>query len=265
MKSTFLFLILLTFSPKLIRANQLTNPKMISTEQDDCDYKQYAPVIGKDKKCYLNKCWADKKGVQIRKGGYKKKYYKKEDVYTWNIEDVCIPSAKEQPTLTDLGDGTLLYKYTDREFRGTPNRCKCLPANTLIATPNGDVAISTLKENDLILTANLKGERIEAPIKMANKVLINEGHTMVILELADGRKLQVTGEHPSSIESKSIEEYTIGEKMDGSTIIQKSVVVYKEEYTYDILPSGETGYYWANGILIGSTLFTINRLVSDLK
>ncbi len=27
-----------------------------------------------------------------------------------------------------------------------------------------------------------------------------------------------------------------------------------DDYTYDILPSGSTGAYWANGILLGSTL-----------
>ena len=25
--------------------------------------------------------------------------------------------------------------------------------------------------------------------------------------------------------------------------------------TYDVLPSGETGFYWANGVLLGSTLW----------
>lgn len=264
MKRTFLFLILLAFSPKLILASSSAD-QIINKTQNDCDFSQYAPVIGKDKKCYLNKCWAEKKGVQIRKGGYKKKYYKKADVYTWNIEDVCIPSAKEQPILTDLGDGTLLYKYSDREFRGTPNRCKCLPASTLISTPNGDIAIHQLKENDIVLTTNLKGETIEVPIKMTNKVLVSEGHSMIVLELSDGRKLQVTAEHPSAVVSKSIDQYSIGEEINGSVITQKSVIIYEEEYTYDILPSGETGFYWANGILIGSTLTTINRLVSDLK
>lgn len=32
------------------------------------------------------------------------------------------------------------------------------------------------------------------------------------------------------------------------------LVSYSNGYTYDVLPSGDTGLYWANGILIGSTL-----------
>src|SRR3989442_783087 len=29
---------------------------------------------------------------------------------------------------------------------------------------------------------------------------------------------------------------------------------HAQPYTYDLLPSGDTGFYWANGILVGSTL-----------
>jgi hypothetical protein len=31
-------------------------------------------------------------------------------------------------------------------------------------------------------------------------------------------------------------------------------VAYAEPETYDVLPAGATGCYWANGILVGSTL-----------
>jgi len=31
-------------------------------------------------------------------------------------------------------------------------------------------------------------------------------------------------------------------------------VRYQETATFDILPSSSTGFYWANGILLGSTL-----------
>ena len=31
-------------------------------------------------------------------------------------------------------------------------------------------------------------------------------------------------------------------------------VSYGEGATYDLLPSGDTGFYWANGILVSSTL-----------
>jgi hypothetical protein len=38
-------------------------------------------------------------------------------------------------------------------------------------------------------------------------------------------------------------------------VIGADLVLFSEEFTYDILPAGETGGYWANGIPLESTLF----------
>jgi hypothetical protein len=45
-----------------------------------------------------------------------------------------------------------------------------------------------------------------------------------------------------------------GEYLDGALITKVEIVSSDQPATYDILPAGDTGYYWANGILIGSTL-----------
>ncbi|GEM_PF-6874759 len=252
MKILILLLSVITLSPKSIVAQ-------------DCDFNAFAPVTGKDKHCYLNKCWAEKKGVKIAKVGYKKKNYKSADVYTWPIEDVCIPSAKEQPVLKNLEDGTLLYTYSDRSFRGTPNRCKCLPASAQILTSLGNVPIDLLKKGDKVITVNLKGDKIEMPIKITNKVEVIGKHNMVLIELKDGRKIQVTPGHPSVVDNKNLSDFVLGDKLDGSSIVKISEIAYAENFTYDILPEGETGFYWADGILIGSTLMRGNQLLSEVK
>ena len=252
MKILILLFAVITLSPKSIFAQE-------------CDFNVYSPVTGKDKHCYLNKCWAEKKGVKVAKVGYKKKIYKLADVYTWPIEDVCIPSSKEQPVLKNLEDGTLLYTYTDRSFRGTPNRSKCLPASAQILTSLGNVSIDLLKEGDKVITVNLKGEKLEMPIKIVNKVEILENHTMVLVELKDGRKLQVTPGHPSAIDNKNLGEFVLGDKLDGSEIVKITDIAYTEKFTFDILPEGATGFYWANGILIGSTLTRAEQLLSEVK
>jgi hypothetical protein len=249
MKLLILVFAIITLSPKSIFAQ-------------DCDFSIYAPVTGKDKKCYLNKCWAEKKGVKVAKSGYKKRHYKLNDIYTWPIEDVCIPNSKEQPVITNLEDGTLRYKYADREFRGTPNRCKCLPASAQITTSNGTISIDLLKQGDKVITVTANGEQVEMPIKIVNKVEVLNDHKMLVIELADGRKLQVTAGHPSNIPSKNLGDLKEGEKWNGSTIHKISEINYTEKYTYDILPEGETGYYFVNGILIGSTLTNYQRLIS---
>jgi len=45
-----------------------------------------------------------------------------------------------------------------------------------------------------------------------------------------------------------------GDRLDGSTIVSWELVPYGNDRTYDILPAGPTGTYWANGILLASTL-----------
>jgi hypothetical protein len=42
--------------------------------------------------------------------------------------------------------------------------------------------------------------------------------------------------------------------IDGSRIASVERVAYSGGATYDILPAGATGAYWANGVLLGSTL-----------
>jgi hypothetical protein len=48
----------------------------------------------------------------------------------------------------------------------------------------------------------------------------------------------------------------MGVTLDGARITGFEGLAYKGVETYDLLPSGDTGYYWANGILMGSTLKT---------
>jgi hypothetical protein len=46
----------------------------------------------------------------------------------------------------------------------------------------------------------------------------------------------------------------LGDALDGSTITRWDLVPYSGDRTYDLLPSGLTGTYWAGGILLSSTL-----------
>ena len=56
---------------------------------------------------------------------------------------------------------------------------------------------------------------------------------------ADGRPLGALG---------------VGDRLDGSTVTLWDVVPYAGDRTYDLLPTGPTGAYWANGIPLSSTL-----------
>jgi len=79
------------------------------------------------------------------------------------------------------------------------------------------------------------------------------GHRMVHLVLADGRELLVSPGHKTA-DGRPAGTLRQGDELDGSTITFWELVPYTEGRTYDLLPSGATGRYWANGILLSSTL-----------
>ena len=150
------------------------------------------------------------------KEGYEKKYYKESDVFTWPIEQVCDPLPMPGDTVRpeSLKDGTLIYTRKGKKFRGTQNLCRCLPGETKIATPRGEKRISELATGDTVWTADKTGKRVAAPLVAVNKVNPGDDHQMVCIELADGRSLKATPEHPSADENRSIDQFNIGHVMD---------------------------------------------------
>jgi hypothetical protein len=79
------------------------------------------------------------------------------------------------------------------------------------------------------------------------------GHRMVHLVLADGRELLVSPGHRTA-DGRQAGNLSVGDQLDGSTITAWELVPYAGGRTYDLLPAGATGLYWANEILMASTL-----------
>jgi hypothetical protein len=129
----------------------------------------------------------------------------------------------------------------------------CLPSTTQISTPLGAVAISDLKIGASVWSRNLQGERVEAIVEKVESVGAPEHHRVLNLTLEDGRHFTASPGHPD-IHGKALETYKIGDLLDGSAITQKSLVNYGEKRTWDLVPSGPTGHYLAEGVWLGSTL-----------
>lgn len=129
----------------------------------------------------------------------------------------------------------------------------CLHGNSLISVPKGFVLIKNLKSGDLVWTVDRFGHKIKAVIVQKTRRLVSKDHKVVHITLEDGRKLIVSPGHPT-IDNKELGSLKKGQILDKSQITSIQIMPYKEKYTYDILPSGDTGGYWANDILIGSTL-----------
>jgi hypothetical protein len=124
---------------------------------------------------------------------------------------------------------------------------------TRIDTPDGPVAVENLRAGMLVWTVNASGERIAMPVLRVGGTLAPANHQVVRLILEDGRELYISPGHPTA-DGRRIGQLRAGDSLDGARIVSVERIPYPGGATYDLLPAGDTGYYWANGILIGSTL-----------
>ena len=133
-----------------------------------------------------------------------------------------------------------------------PPNLDCLSAGTSIRTQDDNKLVTELRKGDLVWTVDQGSTRLRPILKIA-KTAVSKSHKVSHLVLSDGRELYVSPGHPA-VNGKAVGKLAVGEEYDGATVIKNDLVPYNYSYTYDILPAGDTGFYWANGILVGSTL-----------
>jgi hypothetical protein len=129
----------------------------------------------------------------------------------------------------------------------------CLSGDTRIGTPRGDISVKDAKDGMSVWTIDKRGQKTEAVIILTGKTPAPIGHKVVHLRLSDGRNLYVSSGHKIA-DGRKTGELKSGDTMQGATVLSVNLIPYTEEYTHDILPSGYTGKYFANGILLQSTL-----------
>ncbi|HVC75829.1 MAG TPA: hypothetical protein VND96_04860 [Candidatus Micrarchaeaceae archaeon] len=144
------------------------------------------------------------------------------------------------------------------QTRSGPPPCPiCLAASTLIATPAGAVRVVDIKPGMLVWTATRDGRRIAVAVLEIGSTPVPAGHMMVHLVLVDGRELLASPGHRTA-DGRALGDIAAGAALDGSTVKLWELVPYSGDRTYDLLPAGSTGTYWANGILLSSTLAPAN-------
>ena len=165
-------------------------------------------------------------------------------------------AAKDQGSI-QLVKGTVrvdgVVTVTSRTPSGRPNCPICLAASTLIATPGGAVRVVDIQPGTVVWTATRDGHRVAAAVLQVGSILVPAGHTMVHLVMADGRELLASPGHRTS-DGRPLGALAVGDSLDGSTVKLWELVPYAGDRTYDLLPAGPTGAYWANGILLSSTI-----------
>ena len=80
---------------------------------------------------------------------------------------------------------------------------------------------------------------------------------MKIITLVNGLSLTVSGTHPLNDQAlvSSLEKGQEIKTSEGLMAIQSiETTPYSASYTYDLLPEGPSELYFANGVMLGSTL-----------
>jgi hypothetical protein len=172
------------------------------------------------------------------------------DQYTFQIQTGLEGQQGEIITATIDSGGSIDVLQREDAFPTCPI---CLAAGTLIDTPRGPVHVDDLRAGDHVWTANEAGERIVAVILQVGSVRAPANHQVIHVTLSDGREVWASAAHPI-VDGRVLADLNLGDSLDGALIIGLEHERYTEAYTFDILPSGLTGFYWANGILLGSTL-----------
>jgi hypothetical protein len=129
----------------------------------------------------------------------------------------------------------------------------CLSAATLISTPDGNISILALKPGMPVFTLDLNGNKVVTPIELVSRASVPGDHSLCHLILDDGRELFVSPGHPTA-DAREAGDLNPGDMLDGAMLVSAEKVQYEAGHTYDLLPAGETGLYFANGIPMGSTL-----------
>jgi hypothetical protein len=172
------------------------------------------------------------------------------DKYQFQIQTGSESQQGTAVTATIDSKGSIDVLQKQQSFPTCPI---CLAAGTLIDTPRGVVRVEYLRVGDPVWTANEAGQRVPATILATRSVRVPASHQMIHVTLSDGRELWASPGHPTS-DGRNLAALKIGDTLNGAPIIQLERIPYSGTTTFDILPSGGTGFYWANGILMGSTL-----------
>ncbi len=176
--------------------------------------------------------------------------------YTFQLREQDTKGAVFAVSGRVTSSGQILSETRTPSYGGCPI---CLSGETRIATPWGERAVQTLRVGDTVLTAGPFGLRVAAPLVRVGHVPAPGGHQFVQVVLADGRRLLASPGHPTA-GGRPLGTLAPGDTLAGSRVVSAARVTTRDSATYDILPRGASGLYWANGIPLASTLSAPPRL-----
>jgi hypothetical protein len=146
----------------------------------------------------------------------------------------------------------------ERRAAGTMPECPiCLADDVLIATPDGQIPVQDIRAGMPIWTTDRYDGLVVGVVRATGHVDAPFGHEVVRLSLADGRTVLVSPGHPTA-GGGTVGDLRVGDGYDGSVVASASLIPYAGA-TWDLLPSGPTGTYFANGVLLRTTMVPSTR------
>jgi len=170
------------------------------------------------------------------------------DIYSFALRVGEGQGQRISGTITPSGDIEVLNQ--EISFNTCPI---CLAKGTIIDTPNGQVPVEQLRQGMIVWTIDGSGKRVAAPVIETVVTPVPPSFRVVRVALDDGRIVTASPTHPST-EGRALGDYQIGDILDGAHVVAMEYIAYDGGATYDFLPDGGTGVYWANGVLLKSTL-----------
>lgn len=180
-------------------------------------------------------------GVQVIPSG---------DVYNFTLRVGEGQGERIEGTITPSGEIKVLKR--EPSFNTYPI---CLARGTIIDTPSGPVPVEQLHKGMAVWTVDDLGKRAAAAVVETAVTSVPSSFQVVRLRLNDGRTVTASLGHPAA-EGRALGDYQVGDTLDGALVMAVEYVAYDSGATYDILPAGSTGLYWANRVLLKSTLTT---------
>jgi hypothetical protein len=129
----------------------------------------------------------------------------------------------------------------------------CLAEGTRIDTPLGPIPVQAIRAGTLVWSVDATGARVAVQVERVGQSAAPNGHGMIRLVLKDGRRLLASPGHPLS-DGRPLEALRAGDAVDGSEVLLVERIAYPGAFVYDLLPASATRWYWAEGVLLGSTL-----------
>ncbi|MBI4303794.1 MAG: Hint domain-containing protein [Chloroflexi bacterium] len=170
------------------------------------------------------------------------------DIYNFVLRVGEGQGFRIEGTITQSGKITVLKR--EPSFNTYPI---CLARGTLIDTPDGAVPAEQLRPGMTVWTVDSDGKRIPAEVIKTVATPVPASFYVVRVTLSDGRSVTASPGHPTA-EGRALGDYRTGDFLDAAVVVSVERLAYEGTATYDLLPSGGTGLYWANGILLKSTL-----------